>query len=116
MVPEQKLDVRQEDYKDTGVEVFGSIPNKEKIESVPSTLKMIANLFGENKRADNISKEFEKVINDKKDAFEKAENKPKVLFLGAEKYKIAVNNMIQTQIIEAAGGINASTDPDDKDA
>lgn len=110
LVPENLSKMADDDWGGTGVEYFVALPQHETIDSIPDSLKLIAELFGEQERANTVSQQYYKIIDDTKNAVKdvKDSEKPKVLFMGSQKYKVATGDMIQTQIIENAGGKNAA--------
>lgn len=110
LVPENLAAMKDKDYEGTGVDPFVCKSDKEDINSVPDSIKLTAELFGEQERANTVSDKYYEIMNLKKDEIANTKEKPKVLFMGGSKYKVATADMIQTQLIEAAGGINVAKD------
>lgn len=110
IVSENLAAMKDKDYEGTGVDTFVALPEKESLESIKYSSKLLGKLFGEDERAENICKGFDEAVNSVTDAVKdvKDEEKPSVLFMGTQKYKVATSDMIQTELIEKAGGKNAA--------
>lgn len=67
-------------------------------------MRMLAQLFGEEERARQISEEFTKIKDDVSMSTKNCNNWPNVLFMGQNKYSVTSSNMIQSEIVDLAGG------------
>ncbi len=104
-----------EDFEEVDVPIIIILPNDENFDAVKNALSIMGKALGEEERADKINKFFNKKIADAKAISAKAKDKQKVLFLGSSSpLSVAPDAMIQTQLIEAAGGINAVSGVDAK--
>lgn len=112
LVPENLAPMKDKDYEGTDVGTFVALPKKESFDSIPESSKLIAKLFAEDERANTVSDKFNQIINDAKTSVKNVKDaeKPKVLFMGTQKYKVATSDMIQTQILDAAGAVNVAAD------
>ncbi|HHT49919.1 MAG TPA: ABC transporter substrate-binding protein [Eubacteriaceae bacterium] len=107
VIPERFKD-QVEEYEGAGVTGIVALPNKESFETIKNTLRMLGKVLGENERAESIIEFFEEKIAKAKEASSKATEKQRVLFLGGSSpLSVAPSAMVQTELIEAAGGINA---------
>ncbi len=107
VIPERFKDQVGE-YENVGVPGIVALPNDESFEKVKETMTMLGKVLGETERADKINKFFDKKIADTKAISSKGTDKQKVLFLGGSSpLSVATASMIQTELIEAGGGINA---------
>jgi len=107
IVPE-RLKEQIGDFEKLGIPAIVIIPSKESLDAVKNTLTMLGKAIGEEERANKINSFFDKKISNAKAISSKAKTKQKVLFLGKESpLSVAPAAMIQTEIIEAAGGENA---------
>lgn len=114
VIPERFKDQVGE-YENVGVPGIVALPNDESFETVKGTMTMLGRVLGETERADNINSFFDKKIADTKAIAAKGKDKQKVLFLGGSSpLSVATSSMIQTELIEAAGGVNAVTGIDVK--
>lgn len=104
ILPEYNWQTKEKDYEGTNIPTFVCFPKKESIESVTQSLSMLANLFGQQQRADTIISKYQNIIDGIKSSVKDIEIKPKTAFLGPRINTIASANMLQNQIIEAAGG------------
>ncbi|MFW5649148.1 MAG: ABC transporter substrate-binding protein [Candidatus Alkaliphilus sp. MAG34] len=112
--PERFKDVVEE-FGKIDVPIIVALPNDESFDTVKKTLSIVGKALGEDERADKINAFFDKKIADAKAVSAKAKDKQKVLFLGSSSpLSVAPDAMIQTQLIEAAGGINAVSGVDVK--
>ncbi len=107
VIPERFKD-QVEEYEGVGVTGIVALPNVESFDTVKNTMKILGKVLGEDARAANIVEFFDQKIADAKEISSKATEKQKVLFLGGSSpLSVAPSAMIQTELIEAAGGINA---------
>jgi len=114
IVPE-RLKEQIEDFENLGIPAIVIIPGEESLDAVKNTLTILGKAVGEEERADKINSFFDKKIDDAKAISSKAKAKQKVLFLGkSSPLSVAPAAMIQTELIEAAGGENAVSGIDKK--
>ena len=107
IVPE-RLKEQIDGFESLGIPAIVIIPGRESLDAVKNTLTILGKAIGEEERAGKINEFFDKKIADAKAIASKAENKQKVLFLGkSSPLSVAPAAMIQTELIEAAGGENA---------
>ena len=107
IVPE-RLKEQIGEFENLGIPAIVIIPGKESLDGVKNTLTILGKAIGEEERASKINELFDKKIDNAKAISSKAKTKQKVLFLGKESpLSVAPAAMIQTELIEAAGGENA---------
>jgi iron complex transport system substrate-binding protein len=112
--PERFKDLVEE-FEKIDVPILVALPNDESFDTVKNTLSIVGKALGEDERASKINAFFDKKVADAKAISAKAKDKQKVLFLGSSSpLSVAPDAMIQTQLIEAAGGINAVSGVDAK--
>ena len=112
IVPERHKE-QIEAFENIGIPAIAIIPSKESLSAVKDTLTILGKALGEEERASEINKFFDKKIADAKAIAAKAETKSKVLFTGKNSpLSVAPSAMIQTELIEAAGAKNAVTGVD----
>ena len=102
-------------FAEVNVPAVVALPNDESFDTVTNSLKIVGKALGEYKRAEEITS----FIGDKIDSVSKkvgaASEKPSILFLGGTSpLTVAPDAMIQTYIIEKAGGANAVSGLDKK--
>lgn len=103
-MPEFNWQIKEKDYEGLNTPIFVCFPNNESIDSVTSTLDVLAKLFGQEERANLIKKNYYKIIDEVNKSIANINYKPKAAFFGPRTYTIATSNMLQNQIIDAAGG------------
>lgn len=107
IVPE-RLKEQVDEFENIGIPAIVIIPGKESLDAVKNTLTILGKAVGEEERAGKIIEFFDKKIADAQSISSKAETKQKVLFLGGNSpLSVAPSAMIQTELIDAAGGENA---------
>lgn len=107
ILPERFKD-QVDQFEKIGVTTIVALPNNESFDSVKTTIETVGKVLGENERASKINGFFDKKITDTQSITAEATDKPTVLFLGGSSpLSVAPSAMIQTQLIEAAGGTNA---------
>lgn len=107
IVPE-RLKEQIGEFENLGIPAIVIIPGKESLDAVKNTLTILGKAIGEEERANRINDFFDKKVADAKTISAKAKDKQKVLFLGSSSpLSVAPAAMIQTELIEAAGGENA---------
>lgn len=104
-----------EEFEKIDVPVLVALPNDESFDTVKNTISIVGKALGEDERASKINEFFDKKIANAQVISAKADTKQRVLFLGSSsQLSVAPAAMIQTQLIEAAGGINAVSEIDVK--
>lgn len=84
------------------------LDNVENFDTVKQTLKILGQALGENERAEKISTFIDSQVENAATLLKDTTNKPSVLFLGSSsKLSVATHSMIQSSLIEDAGGTNA---------
>ena len=107
VLPERFID-QIESFENVGIKAVVALPNSESFETIKSSLLIVGAVLGEESKANRINEYIDKSISDIKLLSSKAKTRPKVLFLGASnRFSVASTSMIQTDIIDMAGGINA---------
>lgn len=107
IIPERFKDQAAQ-FEKVGVQALVALPNTESFDTVKTSLATVGKALGEDKRASEINAFIDKKIANAQAIGAKAVTKPKVLFLGGSSpLSVAPSAMIQTQLIETAGGINA---------
>lgn len=110
ILPERFID-QIDSFENIGIKAVVALPNSESFESIKRSLSIVGAVLGEEKKAKRISEYIDKSISEVKSLSAKAKTKPSVLFLGASnRFSVASTSMIQTDIIDMAGGINAVKD------
>lgn len=104
ILPEYNWQTKEKDYEGLNIPIFVCFPNNESIESVISTLEVLAKLFGQEDRANLIKNNYYQIIDEVNRSIEGINFKPRAAFFGPRTYTIATSNMLQNQIINAAGG------------
>jgi iron complex transport system substrate-binding protein len=98
-----------EQFENVGVPAVVALPNSESFDTIKESLTIVGKVLGENDRAKKINSFIDKSISDVKSLAQKAQTTPSVLFLGSSSpFSVASSSMIQSDIIEMAGGINAA--------
>lgn len=104
-----------EQFEAVGVPAIVALPNDESFESVKESLLRIGSAVGATDRAEEINAYLDAKIEDAKKIAEQDVAEKKVLFLGGSSVlSVAPDALIQTELIEAAGGINAVEGIDEK--
>jgi iron complex transport system substrate-binding protein len=107
IIPERFKD-QAEQFEKVGVPALIALPNTESFDTIKTALATVGKALGEDKRASEINAFLDKKIANAQTIAAKATTKPKVLFLGGSSpLSVAPSAMIQTQLIETAGGANA---------
>ena len=116
ILPERfKTQVQQ--FENVGVKAIVALPNTESFDTIKNSLFITGKVLGEDKKAAQISAFIDRTISETKALAAKAATRPSVIFLGSSSaFSVASTSMIQTDIIEMAGGINAVTGLDVKGA
>ncbi len=108
ILPERFVD-QAEQFENIGVKAVVALPNAESFDTIKQSLTIVGKVLGENERAGQINRFIDNSISEIKTLAQKAKTQPKVLFLGSSSpYSVASSSMIQSDIIEMAGGVNAA--------
>ncbi|MDL2257762.1 ABC transporter substrate-binding protein [Eubacteriales bacterium OttesenSCG-928-K08] len=114
ILPERFTD-QAEQYEAVGVPAIVALPNTESFDTIKNSLTLVAKALGEEARAAEICEFFDNQVTKAKEVSSKASRQPSVMFLGGSSMlTVAPEAMIQSYIIEAAGGKNAVTGIDVK--
>lgn len=107
ILPERfKNQVQQ--YENIGVKAIVALPNSESFDTIKNSLTIVGKALGEDDKAKKINTFIDRTISETKTLAAKAKTKPSVIFLGSSNpFSVASTSMIQTDIIEMAGGTNA---------
>lgn len=98
------------EFEKVGVKAIVALPNSESFSTIKNSLTIAGKALGEDQQAARINAFIDKSIQETKALAAKATSKPSVLFLGSSSsLSVASTSMIQTDIIEMAGGTNAVT-------
>lgn len=96
------------EYAKVGVKAIVALPNTESFDSIKNSLLIVGKALGIDKRAGEIAGFIDAQVAGTKALSAKAAYRPSVLFLGSKSpFSVATMSMIQTDIIEMAGGVNA---------
>lgn len=99
-----------EQYEAIGVPAVVALPSTESFETITNALTMVGTLLGEDERAAEIVSMFDEKIAKGSEIAAAASEKPSILFLGSSDiHTVASDALIQSIIMEAAGGVNAAT-------
>ncbi len=102
-------------FSEVNVPAVVALPNDESFDTVTNSLKIVGKALGEDKRAEEITSFIDDKINNISKKVGAASEKPSILFLGGtSSLTVAPDAMIQTYIIEKAGGTNAVSGLDKK--
>ncbi len=97
-----------EQFAKIGVKAIIALPNAESFDTIKNSLLIVGKALGEDRRAREITDLMDGQIAQAKALSAKARSRPSVLFLGSKSpFSVATASMIQTDIIEMAGGANA---------
>lgn len=97
-----------EQYENVGVKAVVALPNTESFDTIKNSLAIVGKVLGEEKKAAEINAFIDNTVAETKAIAAKAEARPSVIFLGSSSaFSVATSSMIQTDIIEMAGGTNA---------
>lgn len=107
ILPERfKTQVQQ--YENVGVKAIIALPNTESFDTIKNSLTIVGKALGEENKAKQINTFIDRTISETKAAAAKSKTRPSVIFLGSSNpFSVASSSMIQTDIIEMAGGTNA---------
>jgi len=109
IIPERFQD-QVAQFEEIGMNVLVALPSEESFETVTASLTLLGQALGVSDRADEINAFLEAKIDNAKEITAQVTDKKKVLFLGGSSpLSVAPDAMIQTDLIEVAGGENAVT-------
>lgn len=95
-------------FENVGIKAVVALPNSESFDTIKESLRIVGAVLGEGKKAEQINAFIDKSISETKSTSAKTKNRPSVIFLGSSScFSVASTSMIQTDIIDMAGGINA---------
>jgi len=95
-------------FDEIGLPALVALPSEESFDTVTASLELLGKALGVPERAEAINGFFESKIENAKSITSQVEEKKSVLFLGgSSSLSVAPKAMIQTQLIEVAGGVNA---------
>lgn len=104
----ERFKSQAEQYEKVGVKAVVALSNTESFVSIKNSLIIVGKVLGEDAKAAKINAFIDKTVKETKAIAAKSETKPSVLFLGSSSpFSVASSSMIQTDIIEMAGGANA---------
>lgn len=107
IIPERFKD-QIEQFEEVGLNVIVALPSKESFDTIRQSLTLLGQALGATNRADMIIGFMNDHIENAKNITSRVTEKKKVLFLGGSSpLSVAPAAMIQTQLIEVAGGENA---------
>lgn len=109
ILPERYQDLVAQ-FEEIDMKALVALPNEESFESVTGSLTLLGKALGVPERAQAINDFFSDRIDHANSITADLDVRQKVIFLGASsQLSVAPSAMIQTQLIEVAGGINAVT-------
>jgi iron complex transport system substrate-binding protein len=98
-----------EQYAKVGVKAIVALPNTESFDTIKNSLLIVGKVLGEDARAQAIAAFMDGQVSQTRALSARAKNRPSVLFLGGKSpTSVATVSMIQTDIMEMAGGTNAA--------
>lgn len=107
IIPERFKD-QVEQFEKVGLNVLVALPNEESFDTIRQSLTLLGKALGAEDRSDMIVGYMDERIEKAKKITSQVTDKKKVLFLGGSSaLSVAPAAMIQTQLIEVAGGENA---------
>ena len=107
ILPERHQDLVPQ-FEAANIPVIVILDSTESFETVKQTLILLGNAVGESEKAEKIGLFLDSQIENAQTLLKDTTEKPSVLFLGSSSaLSVAPGSMIQTSLIEAAGGINA---------
>lgn len=107
ILPERfKTQVQQ--FENVGIKAVVALSNSESFDTIKNSLTIVGKVLGEENKAAKINTFIDRTISETKALAVKAQTRPSVIFLGSSsQFSVASTSMIQTDIIEMAGGTNA---------
>ena len=107
IIPERFKDQVVE-FEKINMPVLVALPNEESFKTVTTSLELLGKALGVSDRATAINAFFQAKIDNAKSITSKVTDRKKIIFLGgSSQLSVAPAAMIQTQLIDVAGGVNA---------
>ncbi len=107
IIPERFKD-QVEQFEKVGMKVIVALPNEESFDTIRQSLTLLGKALGATDRAEKILGYLDERIENAQKISASVTEKKKVLFLGGSSaLSVAPAAMIQTQLIDIAGGLNA---------
>lgn len=107
VLPERFVDL-VDPFEEAGLNALVALPNEESFDTVKAGFTLLGQAFGAEERAEEINTFLDEKIKNAESITANVTDKKKVLFLGGSSpLSVAPDAMIQTQLIEIAGGENA---------
>lgn len=109
----QRFAYMVEEFNAVGIPAIVILTSKESYDTIRNALTLVGQVTGEEDRAAEIIAYFDGVINKLNERTASVTEKPTVMFLGSSNmYSVAPGAMIQSDIMETAGAVNAVTGVD----
>ena len=106
----QRFAYMVEEFAAIDIPAIVILPSKESYDTIRNALTLVGQVTGEEDRAEEIIAYFDGVINKLAQRTASVSEKPSVMFLGSSSmYSVAPGAMIQSDIMETAGAVNAVT-------
>jgi iron complex transport system substrate-binding protein len=104
----ERFKTQVEKFENVGIPAVVALPNSESFDTIKNSLTIVAKVLGVEERAKKINSFIDRNISETKAIAAKVKTRPSVMFLGSSSpFSVATSSMIQTDIIEMAGGTNA---------
>lgn len=109
----QRFAYMVEEFAAVDIPAIVILTSKESYDTIRNALTLVGQVTGEEARAEEIIAYFDGVINKLNERTASVAEKPSVMFLGSSNmYSVAPGAMIQSDIMETAGAVNAVTGVD----
>ena len=109
----QRFAYMVEEFNAVGIPAIVILTSKESYDTIRNALTLVGQVTGEEDRAAEIIAYFDGIINKLNERTASVTEKPSVMFLGSSNmYSVAPGAMIQSDIMETAGAVNAVTGVD----
>jgi len=109
----QRFAYMVEEFNAVGIPAIVILTSKESYDTIRNALTLVGQVTGEEDRAAQIISYFDGIINKLNERTASVTEKPTVMFLGSSNmYSVAPGAMIQSDIMETAGAVNAVTGVD----
>ena len=107
ILPERHQDLVPQ-FEAANIPVLVILDSTESFETIQQTLTLLGMALGESEKAEQIGSFLNRQLENAQTLLKDTTEKPSVLFLGSSSaLSVAPGSMIQTSLIEAAGGVNA---------
>ena len=104
----QRFAYMVEEFNAVGIPAIVILTSKESYDTIRNALTLVGQVTGEETRAAEIITYFDGIINKLNERTASVTEKPTVMFLGSSNmYSVAPGAMIQSDIMETAGAVNA---------